>query len=202
MLADLAAQASASQPIALLSNDGTIPGSSSSTRGRGGGSSGAVSFDRIAPCLLPEQQQVSAVRVTGPRYWHQLLAREAGSRSSGPSLDALYRTRTLFVQRKAGALPYADDPSGQQARQRCAYSPLPVMERITSICLLSCHKDFAAIAGVRSLLSRMVHQGGGGGDGASGVDDSFDLVTLCSTFGSDPAVMSFANVSQGILIPW
>ena len=117
VLADLAAQASASQPIALLlSNDGAVPGgSSSSTGGRGGGSSGAVSFDRIAPCLLPEQQQVSAVRVTGPRYWHQLLAREAGSRSSGPSLDALYRTRTLFVQRKAGALPYADDPSGQQA---------------------------------------------------------------------------------------
>lgn len=50
-----------------------------------------------------------------------------------------------------------------------------------------------ACAGVRSLLSRMVHHGGGsGGDGS---DDSFDLVNLCSTFGSDPFVMSFAHVS-------
>lgn len=160
MLAELAAQASAEQGAFLFDTDeGGGPGAD-----RQG--SGGVTFDRIAPCLLPEQNQVgqewsgavmageisasaspavgrswrcwgpcdkqhlspatqhpppqqmqvSAVRVTGPRYWHQLLeAPGAGGRSGrqGPSLAALYATRTLFVQRKAGALPYADDPSGE-----------------------------------------------------------------------------------------
>jgi hypothetical protein len=48
-----------------------------------------------------------------------------------------------------------------------------------------------AVAGVRSLLSRMVHhqQGAGGAY-------SFDLVNLCTTFGSDPFVMSFAQVGS------
>jgi hypothetical protein len=48
-----------------------------------------------------------------------------------------------------------------------------------------------AATGVRSLLSRMVHhqQGAGGAD-------SFDLVNLCTTFGSDPFVMSFAQVGS------
>ena len=65
-------------------------------------------------CVCVLCVQVSAVRVTGPRYWHQLLAQQAAGRGRGPSLAALYSTRTLFVQRKAGALPYADDPSGKQ----------------------------------------------------------------------------------------
>ena len=42
--------------------------------------------------------QVAAVRVTGPRYWHQLLKRQGAGRGRGPSLAALYATRTLFVQ--------------------------------------------------------------------------------------------------------
>lgn len=109
------------------------------------------------PPSLPVPPQVAAVRVTGPRYWHQLLERRGAGRGRGPSLAALYATRTLFVQvivsgtvrsrcmldvgradlvlgcgqhpaavydlvplcrllqRKAGALPYADDPSGEPA---------------------------------------------------------------------------------------
>lgn len=132
-------------------------GAAGSALGRRGG---GVTFDRIAPCLLPEERQVAALRVTGPRYWHQLLLPQGGA-GRGPSLSALYATRTLFVQRKAGALPYADDPSG-----------------------------------VRSLLSRMVGQQGGGGGGAD-EEGSFDLVHLCSTFGSDPFVMNFAHLFCG-----
>ncbi|KAI3425098.1 hypothetical protein D9Q98_008476 [Chlorella vulgaris] len=158
VLADLAAKAAATQPTVFEQEGCTTPSLLAGLDRRGGG----VTFNRIAPCLLPEQKQVAAVWVTGPRYWHQLLAAQQGAEGSGcgPSLAALYATRTLFVQRKAGALPYADDPSG-----------------------------------VRSLLSRMVHHGGGsGGDGS---DDSFDLVNLCSTFGSDPFVMSFAHLFCG-----
>lgn len=52
--------------------------------------------------------------------------------------------------------------------------------------------------GVRSLLSRMVHHAGGSSPGASPPGgsgaDGFDLVNLCSTFGSDPSITSFAQV--------
>ncbi len=48
--------------------------------------------------------QVAAVRVTGPRYWHQLLERRGARRGRGPSLAALYSTRTLFVQVRGGML--------------------------------------------------------------------------------------------------
>ena len=49
--------------------------------------------------------QVDEVAVSGPRYWAQ------GVR--GPrALGALYRSGLLAVQRKAGALSYAHDPTG------------------------------------------------------------------------------------------
>eukprot|EP00887_Chlorella_sp_A99_P005912 scaffold29.g5912.t1 len=109
------------RPVASASKGATDVLSGLAAAAAGGSSSGAmdegggpVRFERVAPCLLPEQKQVSS--------------------------------------RKAGALPYADDPSG-----------------------------------VRSLLSRMFHGGGG-------LDNSLDLVHLCATFGSDPFVMSFASV--------
>lgn len=146
--------------------------------------------------------QVAAVHVTGPRYWHQQLLATQGSKGQGrgPSLAALYATRTLFVQRKAGALPYADDPSGAPAAlygptaMRGATSASLAQPRVDA-CLSPLHQHTlpatpSTHAGVRSLLSGMVHHGGG----ASPADDSFDLVNLCSTFGSDPAVMSFAQV--------
>lgn len=56
---------------------------------------------------------------------------------------------------------------------------------------------FPPPAGVRSLLSRMVHHAGGGSGGASsGAPDGYDLINLCSTFGSDPAIMAFAHVRR------
>lgn len=125
VLADLAAQESAQ---GQLRGGGVFgQGGFGTAQGAGQlGDSGGVTFDRIAPCLLPEQRLVSAVRLTGPRYWHQLLERRGAGRGRGhgPSLAALYSTRTLFVQRKAGALPYADDPSG--GTPACPPARLPV----------------------------------------------------------------------------
>ena len=45
------------------------------------------------------------MHVCGPRYWPQDLA-------SAEALQALFASRTLFVQRKSRALAYKDDPSG------------------------------------------------------------------------------------------
>lgn len=57
VLADLAAQAAAAagsqQPAFLFDTEGDAGAGSASKRGGGG-----VTFDRIAPCLLPEQKQV------------------------------------------------------------------------------------------------------------------------------------------------
>lgn len=144
MLGSLAARASGLLPVdALGGSQGSGPGIEEA-------SGAGPSFERVAPCLLPEQQhvseavcpsqttaqrdssgsslehllscgllpllhagcahtlpvpiQVKSVCVAGPRYWPQLV--------EGPALRALYATRTLYVQRKAGALPYADDPTG------------------------------------------------------------------------------------------
>lgn len=101
----------------LDQQEGTPQGGSGAAGGPRAGP-GSVTFERYAPCLLPEQGQVAEVRVKGPRYWQQQLVpggRGGRSGRQGPSLAALYATRTLFVQRKAGALPYADDPSGGRA---------------------------------------------------------------------------------------
>lgn len=86
------------------------------------------------------QIQVKEVLVCGPRYFRQRLTRcdagtagsrpgganeaadgASGSRSSGGpasasegggDLASMYLSQTLYVQRKGGALSYADDPSG------------------------------------------------------------------------------------------
>jgi hypothetical protein len=59
---------------------------------------------------------VEELRVCGPRYWPQRLPRaEAGVDGGGGPLGGLYRTGTLYVQRKSGALAYMHDPSGMRS---------------------------------------------------------------------------------------
>ncbi len=55
--------------------------------------------------------QVEEVHVCSSRYWQQRLAVGDGGSRGGP-LASLFRTRTLYVQRKRGALSYLRDPSG------------------------------------------------------------------------------------------
>jgi anaphase-promoting complex subunit 1 len=68
-----------------------------------------VALARTAPCLLPEFDATEQLEVAGGRYWPQRWA--AGGGASG-ALAKLFRQRSLFVKKKAGALAYADDPSG------------------------------------------------------------------------------------------
>ena len=81
----------------------------------------------VAPCLLPDPSRLVSARVVGERYWPVTLELEeasgsghgsghgSGSSSSDAAYDALYRRRRLPVQRLAGALPYAADPTGARA---------------------------------------------------------------------------------------
>jgi len=115
-------------------------------------------FTRTAPCLLPEREAVRSVKISGPRYWAQTV--------QGKQLSALYRHRTLFVKRKAGALPYADDANGVRS----------LLSRF-----FSHSADSVAVPG--GALSR------GGGSGGSATD----LIHLCSTFSASPFVTAFAQ---------
>jgi anaphase-promoting complex subunit 1 len=63
---------------------------------------------RKTPCLLPDPDMLVSVAVAGDRYWPV-------SCDDAESLLRLYKTRTLPVQRLAGALPYAADPTGARA---------------------------------------------------------------------------------------
>ena len=63
---------------------------------------------RKTPCLLPDPDMLVSVAVAGDRYWPVSCDDDA-------SLLRLYQTRTLPVQRLAGALPYAADPTGARA---------------------------------------------------------------------------------------
>ena len=81
-------------------------------------------------------------------------------------------------------------------------SPPSVAPAFTTVLHPSMRSPFppTCYPGVRSLLSRMVHHAGGGSPGASSnggvAADSYDLVNLCSTFGSDPSITSFAQVGR------
>lgn len=73
--------------------------------------------------------QVQEVAVCGPRYWPQRVTDEQGGAGfgsgagggGGRALAALYRTHALYVQRKSGALSYADDPSGVRSLLSTAF---------------------------------------------------------------------------------
>ncbi len=89
------------------------PGAASDASGgaAAGDAVGRLVLGRTAPCLLPEQDVTLQLEVAGARYWPQ---RWQGAQDGGPgsALGKLFRQRTLFVKKKAGALAYADDPSG------------------------------------------------------------------------------------------
>jgi anaphase-promoting complex subunit 1 len=71
-------------------------------------------FSHVTPCILPDQRSLKRVRVCGPRYWPQdielpAIGQPCWERASegGPFVGSF-----LYVKRKVGARPYADDPIG------------------------------------------------------------------------------------------
>lgn len=71
-------------------------------------------FDVTDICVT---MQVQEVLVSGSRYWPQRVSND-GRESM---LNALYRTHTLYVQRKSGALSYVDDPTGVRSLLSTAF---------------------------------------------------------------------------------
>lgn len=69
-------------------------------QGERGGGGGVL---QAAPCLLPAAGEVVALEVCGPRYWPQRLKWPLAAKGTAGR---------VYVQRRLGFLPYAEDPSG------------------------------------------------------------------------------------------
>ena len=67
----------------------------------------------------------------GPRYWQHSVS---GVAEAGNPLAACYSMGTLHVQRRAGVLSYADDPSGIRSLLSKAFRRVS----LGAICLTDC----------------------------------------------------------------
>lgn len=136
-------------------------------QGERGGGGGAL---QAAPCLLPAAEEVVSLEVCGPRYWPQRVRVPVkGSRAAAG----------VYVQRRLGFLPYADDPSGTcsvMCTWLCTHIVIAHLSRTE-------HNHHS---GMRSVLSRAFDDA---------LDEhGFDVVSLCATFSADPSMMAFARV--------
>jgi hypothetical protein len=153
-----------------------------------------VALARTAPCLLPEFEATEQLEVAGARYWPQRWVAGGGA---GAALAKLFRQRSLFVKKKAGALGYADDPSG-------------IRSLLSRVLVRGGAGDGAGAAPRRLLPAASsgvaaAHAAPGGcpadpaapppppapraGSPASGMD----IVALCNTFSASPFIMAFAK---------
>jgi hypothetical protein len=62
----------------------------------------------ISPCLLPPLHTIRSIKVTTPRYWEQEAVLPNDS-------EILCGKRVMHVKRKAGFLPYREDPQGYRS---------------------------------------------------------------------------------------
>jgi len=138
--------------------------------GAGGCPPLATTLAWTAPCLLPERDAVCEVSTATARYWPQSL--------KGRQLDDVYRHRTLFVKRKASALPYADDPRG-------------VRSLLSRVFANGTHTSL--VLPVPGSGAPQKHGSTAGGTTPAGASNSVDLMHLCSTFSTSPFVMAFAK---------
>ena len=93
--------------------------------------------------------QVMEVSVCGPRYWQHSVSSVA---EAGNPLAACYSMGTLHVQRRAGVLSYADDPSGIRSLLSKAFRRVS----LGGICLADCSSPCPGLrigAGALSALS-------------------------------------------------
>ena len=120
----------------------------------------------IAPCILPELSSVARVTVEGPRYWAVTL---------DLSTPAAYQRTggVLYVQRKAGQLPYAKDSKVLNALANASNRLLGYAGRPA---LPSLPADGDGKGGVAGRGSKAVlvdaNDGDGDGDGGGGGDGS------------------------------
>ena len=105
---DAASGVSVTAPVEMTVKGDKVADNNSNTSQKG---TQTVTRLVTTPCLLPDPEHLVSLRVVGDRYWPIVV----DSRNGKTSLQNLYATRKLPVQRLAGALPYASDPTGARA---------------------------------------------------------------------------------------
>jgi len=151
-------------------------------RVRGVGTDDAQDQHRVViartPCLLPDPSVLVSVKVAGDRYWPVSVDDARG-------LRALYATRTLPVQRLAGALPYAADPTGARAGAAASLDVVrarAALEAPRGLRVKETNEAFDAAARA-SNASR-----------AAASRDFFAAAGDDAAFGADPASAGFARL--------
>ncbi|KAJ3688112.1 hypothetical protein LUZ61_017276 [Rhynchospora tenuis] len=125
-----------------------------------------TTYCEVTPCILPERSVLKSVQVCGPRYWTQFIDLEPEDKSwwkAGDKSDP-FNDGVLYIKRKVGSCPYADDPVGCQ-----------------SLLSRAMHK----VSG--SSCSTI-------GIGNNPEDSSFKVDQLVSTFSADPSLIAFAKL--------
>ncbi|GMH15411.1 hypothetical protein Nepgr_017252 [Nepenthes gracilis] len=128
-----------------------------------------TSFREVTPCILPERAILKTVRVSGPRYWPQVIELVPEDKPWWGSSDRNhpFNSGVLYIKRKVGACSYVDDPIGFQ-----------------SLLSRAMHKAF-------SLTSMKSCTPNGNCHGEAG---SVRADHLVSNFSSDPSLITFAQL--------
>ncbi|KAF3336966.1 anaphase-promoting complex subunit 1 [Carex littledalei] len=125
-----------------------------------------TTFCEVTPCILPERSVLKSVQVCGPRYWSQFIQLETEDKpwwKAGDKSDP-FNEGVLYIKRKVGSCPYADDPVGCQ-----------------SLLSRAMHKVSGASCSTIGI-------------GNNPQDSSFEVDQLVSTFSADPSLIAFSKL--------
>jgi hypothetical protein len=110
------------------------------------------------------------------------VAAGSSSSSSGSGWSHLYLQQRICVKKKAGSLPYVDDPSGVKSLLFKAFYSGGSSSSIGSSSVAADAEDGESGEDDGALTQQQQQQG------------AFDIVHLCNTFSADPHIQAFAQV--------
>lgn len=100
--------------------EGSGGGGASGGGAGGGGAEAGLATDLITPCIVPSLDSIASIRVRGPRYWDVQLDLVKDPERA----NSVLRHGIVYVKRKAGQLPYAQDPKAIAALSRTSHQGL------------------------------------------------------------------------------
>lgn len=160
---------------------------------------------RISPCLLPEVNRLVRVEVETPRYWPVVLhltppEDDASSHTNGdgttatPPAEKVWKERRIiYVKRKTGYLPYADDPHGVRSILARPF-PKDGTERNSAGMKAEFVRAFSADPNVLAFVTHFC--GAGGRSSAVGAPSHTGLLYECLTRNKPEMLSVYMSLSQ------
>lgn len=166
---------------------------------------------RVSPCLLPEINRLARIEVETPRYWPVVLhlsppedegsdTNEDGTTAT-PAAEKVWRERRIiYVKRKTGYLPYADDPHGVRSILARPF-PKDGTERNSAAGLQAefvraFSADPNVLAFVTHFCARAGRVGNGSGSGGVGAPSYTGLLYECLTRNKPEMLSVYMALSQ------